>query len=390
MDDCKLLIKLLDNVIFGGESVKISDCDIDVRALLRLAKRHDLIHLLYDALVGNGLFNKDERISKSLIQEKLFAVCRDLRSVSVAEIIKDVFQNNGIKFILLKGAIIKKFYPESWMRTSCDIDVLVKESDLKAAVKVLKREGFTTDGGKNYHDISFYYGNVHVELHFNILENIKSIDGLLGKVWDYSVAVKGVEYAELPEFFAFHHIAHMAYHFLSGGCGVRPFIDLRLMQIKGFYDDNKLIPLLNECGLSEFYKGICEILEVWFNGKEHNENTRIIEDYVIDGGVYGSAENNDRIGSIKHKGKVRYLLSIVFLPYKSMCVLYPSLKNRKILLPFYYIHRIFSKTFGKGRRKAKNQAWNILSINGDKIDKTGAMLKYLGLDIKDKGKVKSI
>ena len=51
-----------------------------------------------------------------------------------------------IPFIPLKGSIIRKYYPESWMRTSCDVDVLVHEEDAEKAVDVLVKEyGYTQE-----------------------------------------------------------------------------------------------------------------------------------------------------------------------------------------------------------------------------------------------------
>lgn len=38
--------------------------------------------------------------------------------------------------------------------------------------------------------------------------------------------VSEYEYQERPEFFAYHHLAHMKYHFVHGGCGIRTFLDL--------------------------------------------------------------------------------------------------------------------------------------------------------------------
>jgi hypothetical protein len=74
-----------------------------------------------------------------------------------------------IPFIVLKGAVIRKYYPEPWMRSSCDIDILVKESDLERATEVVKTElGFTVTD-KTHHDIQMYSpSGVMFELHFYI------------------------------------------------------------------------------------------------------------------------------------------------------------------------------------------------------------------------------
>ncbi|MBO4954226.1 MAG: nucleotidyltransferase family protein, partial [Clostridia bacterium] len=36
-----------------------------------------------------------------------------------------------IDFMPLKGAVIRQYYPEPWMRTSCDIDIHVKKDRLE-------------------------------------------------------------------------------------------------------------------------------------------------------------------------------------------------------------------------------------------------------------------
>ena len=119
-----------------------------------------------------------------------------------------LLEENKVDYLPLKGSIIQAYYPEPWMRTSCDIDILVKEEDLARAVDTLKEKlAYTSDDRRNYHDISLYSPNgVHLELHFSIQENMESIDDLLSRVWDYAVLVEGREYQyqQTNEYFLFH------------------------------------------------------------------------------------------------------------------------------------------------------------------------------------------
>ena len=43
-------------------------------------------------------------------------------------------------FIPLKGSILRQYYPEPWMRTSCDIDILVREEDIDAATQAIEKK----------------------------------------------------------------------------------------------------------------------------------------------------------------------------------------------------------------------------------------------------------
>ena len=105
----------------------------------------------------------------------------------------DTLETAKIDHLPLKGSIIREYYPESWMRTSCDIDILVHEQDLDRAVQTLcETLGYHTEGEREYHDISLFSpSGIHLELHFNILENTERIDGLLSRVWEFSKPIKG-------------------------------------------------------------------------------------------------------------------------------------------------------------------------------------------------------
>ena len=54
----------------------------------------------------------------------------------------DTFELSSIPYIPLKGSVIRPYYPKESMRTSCDIDILVKEENHEAAIDVLVQRGF--------------------------------------------------------------------------------------------------------------------------------------------------------------------------------------------------------------------------------------------------------
>ena len=353
--------------------------DENVRELYRLSKRHDIAHLIGDALFRNNLLTNDK--AKDAFKKQIaLAVLRVERHTEELKNVCATLDTANIPYILLKGSILRNYYPEPWMRTSCDIDILIHENDLERATEALKRSGFETDGKRNYHDVHFYCGDIHLELHFSILENDENSDAVLLKVWDYAEKVGDCEYRELPEYFVFHHIAHAACHFLAGGCGIKPFVDLWILKRKGFYEEEKLLPFLEKCGLAKFYDSVCKLTDVWLNGKEHDDLTFRMEKYVLSGGVYGNSENASAAGAAVNKGKRKYLLKVAFPPYKTMCVIYPSLKKRKLLLPFYYIRRIFGKIFGKDRKRVKGKINSAMSQSKENISSVSKLLTDLGLN----------
>lgn len=350
----------------------------EIIRLYRLSKRHDLAHLIGDALFRLELLSAG-KVTDAFKQQISMAVSRYEQQKAEFERIRNIFNDAEIKFIPMKGAVIKKMYPEPWMRTSCDIDILVHEDDVDRATEVLNDNGFDTGEKKGSRHISFYYGNFHLELHFHICENNKQVNELLTNVWDYTEQVSEYEFKEKAEFFVLYHIVHMARHFLSGGCGVRPFIDLWILKQKNFYQEENLLPLLEKCNLLTFYQSVCRLTDVWMNGAEHDDVTLRMAKYILEGGVYGSVTNANMVGAAASKGKVKYLLKIAFLPYRSMCVIYPSLKKHKILLPFFYIHRIFVKLFGRDRKRAKGIINITMSQSDESIASISDLLKDLEL-----------
>ncbi len=380
-----LLITLVRSAI-SGESLP-SDVDFEGRfnELIKLASLHQVAHLSAYALIRNGSL-KSEKKCKYAQKQVYNASYSDTKNRYTLEVASSVLTEAKIPFIPLKGAIIKNYYPEKWMRSSCDIDVLVQKKDFKNAVSILENNGFVIKGNLNYHDISLYYDGTNLELHFSVCENIKNIDAVLKYVWNYAAKKTDYEYEEDHDFFVFHHIAHMSYHFLAGGCGIRPFLDLWILNKQGFFDEDNVKKLCADAKISEFYSGVKQLVDVWFEGASHSDITRRMERYITTGGAYGYFPNNAAAETIRRGGKIHQVLSIAFPPYTNMRAIYPFLNRVPVALPLFYVYRVFQKTVGKNSEKAK-QKYRIIKQQDSKfIKEVATLMKMLDLDSKKGGK----
>jgi hypothetical protein len=158
-----------------------------------------------------------------------------------------------------------------------------------------------------------------------------------------------------PEYQLFHTVAHMAYHFKHGGCGVKPFLDLWLLQKEDNFDKEKLQKLLKECNLDKFYQYACDLIAVWFGDKEGTSLLCEMERYLFQGGQCGSVQNRIALERVK-KGSRGYLRRRIFLPLSLMREQYPILDRHAWLLPFYWVRRIFRVLFHGGVRRLKTEA----------------------------------
>lgn len=343
MDKNQILFTLLRSEIGNDNNINIGEISQEnMGELYQLSKKQDLAHIVSCALHKVGALGADD-ISGKFIEKQMLAIYRcELLKTALKEV-SAVFENSAIAHMPLKGSVLRSYYPEEWMRTSCDIDVLVHEEDLERAVSVLVEElGYTTNHRTHYHDISLFSpSGVHLELHFSLKEGMDNIDGLLGDVWKYARKSDCKEYLyyQTNEYFVFHHFAHMSYHFIHGGCGVKPFADLYVIQNKLPYDESTVRRFCRQCGIEEFYAHILYVTDVWFGNKPHTDISRQIENYILRGGVYGTLENRVTVAQGKQGGRSRYAMSRIFISYESMKVLYPVLEKHKWMLPFLQIRR---------------------------------------------------
>ena len=362
--------------------------------LFRLSKKHDIAPIVGDALNKCGAFehlpvdieeSEREAIAKikTKFDEQIFtAVYRYENINNELKEIRRVLSESKIPFIPLKGSVIRKYYLEPWQRTSCDIDVLVKEKDADKASKVLAERLQYKINEKGQHDVSLFSpSNIHVELHFKLMDIEFKQVSVLRDIWNGGeiTPVSGYEYRMSKELFLLYHIYHMAKHFVHGGCGIKPFIDLWIIKNKIGFDGGKAQKMLQESGLLAFYERSIDLMSVWFEGKPHNSVTQEMEDYILQGGVYGTLEQQLAMSQNKKGGKFRHLLSKIFLSYEQMKVYYPSVKKCPILFPFYQVRRWFRILFCGGRKAAMNEIKANQNLSEEKKQAAKNLIDELGL-----------
>lgn len=377
-----LLFALLRAAVCGDEVGEelICACTADtLKQVYLLAQRHDLAHLVGYALSGASLPDCEER--RQLKQAEALAVFRHTRLDNELKQICAVLERAGVAHLPLKGAVIRELYPAPWMRTSGDIDIMVREEELEKAVAALSDSlSYSTDGEKNYHDVLLIApSGVHVELHFSIRENEERMDVLLRQVWNYALPVTGYRYALTNEFLAFHLIAHMAYHFAGGGCGIRPFLDVFLLKRHTAYDETVLRTYLSRCGLERFYDHVWMLIGVWFENRPPTSITENMEAFVLNGGTYGSQNQRLAVARERKGGKLRYVISRIFMPYGRLKMKYPILERCPLLTPVMQIRRWFGVLSGGRLKRAANEVRRCGQIEKEQADAVGVLLRQLGL-----------
>lgn len=350
----------------------------------KLSKYHDLAHLVGDALIKNDWI-ADAEIRAKLEKPVMMAVYRyEILNYELSRLC-GALERAQIPFIPLKGSVIGKYYPEPWMRTSCDIDVLVHEADLQKAIACLTDELQYRYETQNRHDVSlFTQRGQHIELHYALLENglVDSARGVLDTVWSTATRRDGYTcWYEMPdEMFYFYHVAHMAKHFVAtGGCGIRPFLDMWVLNHRVCFDEEKREQLLTAGGLAVFAGQAEQLSEVWFGNGQPTEVTRQMEEFVLRGGAYGTNQNRIALQQQKQGGRFRYALSKIFIPYEVIKFHYPILQKHRFLTPVMEVRRWGKLIFcGHLKRTTKELQYNNHMLDTE-VEKAQTLLRNIGL-----------
>lgn len=348
-----------------------------------LAQKHDLAHIAGNALSKLGLLG-DNEISEKFRQVSMQAVCRYVLLNGEYQKICKVFEETQIPFIPLKGSVLRDYYPEPWMRTSCDIDVLVNVEILDTAANLLVEKLNYTREWQSDHDISMFAPNgLHIELHYLAVDEgrMPEAQAVLENIWsDAAPKTVGMyHHCMSDEMFYFYHIAHMAKHFENGGCGIRPFLDLWILNHRMKHDPQKRKELLSKGGMLTFAQAAEKLSEVWFSNVKMDLFSGQLERFILDGGVYGTLEGLVAVRQVKSGSKLKYALSKIFLPYSTIKHYYPILKKHKWLTPICQVARWFKLIFMGGMKRSLNELKVNAECSSEEISSTADLLKYLGL-----------
>lgn len=349
--------------------------EIDAKALFELSKLHDLTHLVAYGLTKQKKINLLAEYTDNFIASQTRAVFRHVKIVKELSDMANSFERGGVDFIFLKGSKLRFYYPEAWMRTSSDIDVLVRPDCIEKAHEILTKLNYKYLDEWSYERRYDTPSGVHVEMHTDLTDDSAKVDEYLKSVWDRVVLEEGYthKYKMTDSMFLYYHVVHMAKHFLDGGCGVRPFIDLYVLDGTGECDE--FFSMLKDSDLEAFYVKSKALINKWFGSGAIVPSS--MDEYVLNGGLFGTYDNV--VLSRGDKGKFKYVWGRIFPPYKDMKEHHKVLKRHKWLLPFFYVARWFRLFWKLITGKGKDEIKAVSGMDAKRVEDAQKLFKDLGL-----------
>lgn len=378
MKKSEILIDLCRYTLLGtpiDDAVRAANSE-QLEAVFRLGQKHNVAHLAADAMVKNGL-----AVTPSVRNGALLTVHRTAVIESALAEARTVLQAAGIDFLPLKGSVVRALYPEPWMRTSSDIDILVHRDSLPTVERELTAAGYRLTS-KGSHDWVFTNAaKVALEMHYDTVEEGRAsgAGAVLKHIWEYAEVHDGHEYRLRDEMLYFYHIAHMAKHFEVGGCGIRPFFDLYYLEHGITFDAEARAALLRQGELTEFAAAAHRLSEVWLGDAPTDADTGLFAEFVITGGMFGTVDNRVVMQQRRQGGADGYVRSRLFLPYDRLVREYPWIQGKKILMPAAQICRIVRMLRGGRLRRHLREAKLSRTASEQQLNRAEKLFDYLGL-----------
>lgn len=383
----KYLLRLLSSLICNAQPPK-PNANIDWASVYYVAKQHSVVGMACYAIEKlPSEYLPPKEIMTEFSEVKLSEIIIESNIQFETDKLLEKFREKGLKTVLLKGMILKHYYPVSAMRTMSDVDILYKEKDKKAIKAIFADMGYdfvsNLDSELNFNKPPFH----HYEMHAYLVRSYLNSYAFFEKVWDNAVEEDNVYYLSL-EYTYIYMLEHLARHIECAGAGIRMIMDVFVFLQKERDNLNRVLvdQWLRELNLSEFEKRITSLADNWFSAEEPDLDSPESQ-FLLDSTTFGLVRNafiQSNIRKERRSGKkqnsFRNLLSHLFPEYKYICARFPSAKKCKFLYPFYIPLYWFARVFIDKNINTSNISYNFISSDSDEAVLIAKTIKNLGLE----------
>lgn len=379
------ILSLIKSAISGKPAAVPETTDWET--VFKLCRSHQIMALVFYGITNSNL---EFDLKNDFFEATMAAVLLENQQSIALKEIEDAFVKNNIDYMVLKGSVIKHFYPKPEMRSMSDIDILVKTSQFDSISPIMTKLGYSLKIESDHEYIWLLPPFLNIELHKRLIPSYHSdYYSYFGDGWSRAVkSNESVHKFELTDEDTFiYEVTHLAKHYRDGGIGFRHMVDLWVLKTSKPNMDFSLIEAeLDKLELFEFYKNVEKTLENWFLDTPADEITEFLTQKIVSSGSYGTAEGNFAAHAVKKSqtdngiknAKRKTIINSIFLPFADMKIKYPILNKAPFLLPFMWVVRWATAVLFK-RNHLKTQSQRIKKMDDSVVDEYTAELKKVGL-----------
>lgn len=356
--------------------------DIDYEKLFILSKKCNVV-----PLVCHGLYKAFGNFDQLAIFKKytFYMIARDQNLMNCLKKIESIFADNGIDYMLLKGASIKHLYPTSECRLMGDADILIKEAQYNTIKELMPQLGLVNKGESDHEHIWAAQGGIVIELHKRLIPSYNDdYYAYYRNPWKKASFKNNHRFSMTKEDEYIYLFTHLTKHYRDGSAMFRPLIDMWLFKNKHTLLNMEYIRKeLEKLELTEFHNNIWNTLDVWFNNKEETELTAFITEQIfeVDRKARLDAANAARISARSDSvasAKAKTIKNLIFLPMETMKKKFPVLEKFPFLLPIMWIVRWIDAIFHK-KNSIAHETNRLNKMDNEIVDAYNNDLNKVGL-----------
>ncbi len=395
----KAFIELLSSHI--NDTVNISDDNPDWDEIYTLSKDHNLSGMIYLAI--NKLNIKpDKELYVRLSQAYFHTIAVSVNRDAEYEKVKEIFFDNKIPYIQVKGIALAEYYPVKEVRTMGDVDLVIRLEDKEKVLKLFTDKGYKSKTGSR-EDWTYYNDIINLEMHTDLCpEQISaSIDptAYFKNIWEMTNDTDDCFKELKPEYHLIFLLIHLAKHIYGFGAGVRQIMDISIL-LKHFNNQinwGLIEKDLEKLNMTKFAKNIFYLCNDWFGTQfpfelEMDQDTyELICRYIFEGGVFGFKARNsvaeiklrkeidNNKGRYSKKAPIKAFLKLFVIDKQDLYASVPFTKRHPFLLPIGWVYRIFRGVFS-GRKRERHKAYiSGLSSKRQEAQSNYDIMKKIGL-----------
>lgn len=358
----ELLIYLMACSLQGTKPEEALLANIDLEALLRLAKAHSVSAMVCMALEQTDAFQHAAETTRlKWLDAKNKAVRKNMLLDAERKTILHELETQSIWYMPLKGSILKDWYPKPGMREMADNDILFDPSGREQVREIFQNRGYkTVSFRKGNHDVYEKAPIYNFEMHVSLFHGTyKELTEQYENVKERLLPVDGTAYqfAFTPEDFYVFVLAHAYKHYSHSGTGIRTLADIYVMNrhLGGIMNRDEVEQKLTQLGIAEYEQHSRVLAEKLFSAVRPLAETELTEDekemllYYCNATTYGTVDNrvNNRLRELQENSeniklwtKVKYCCVRLF-PGREFCKFaYPFVYKHPWTLPFFWVWRI--------------------------------------------------
>lgn len=371
----KVIIDLLKASINKNSIVFNKENNVEWNEVINEAKQHEISSLIYSAIDKNSFKYIDNNILVEWKKEIFKDSVIQIRHINNISKLVDNLKGQGIEIILLKGLVLRNFYPRPEFRTMCDADILIKPKDYLAVKNYLIKNGYKCEENNHpIHQCFMCSNQPHIEVHWKLINN-SYVNGNI-KDFEENIWKKSIEFNIYESYcktlcnedFLIHMCLHMAAHAKYKGFGLRQLYDIAVFIKNKSINWTSFYSRISLYGISKFTKGLFVLLHQLFDidiQKDslkdqyiNKQDMKLLLDIILASGVHGKKEEIIGFDALHEYGtneqcvdsNLKRIFKLIFPTRAKLSDRYKYAKRNVLLLPIAWIHHaitgIFIKKYG--------------------------------------------